>query len=341
VFRPKLRFFRQSYAGAIYTRRATRDSDVHDRHTIGADFQLLTTRFRGNQNLQVAGYYMRTPDGVRTAENAIWGLRVDYPNDLWNAHLFYREIQKNADPAIGFVESTDYRKLTPTLRFGPRPKNNRWIRQVAIDTRVELFMDTQGRWVERSYDVTLLDLNFHSGDTFSLGINPTYERLQRDFRVARGITLREGTEHTYTRYYFNVATANRRKISGSANFTGGTFYSGERRDMSATLNLRPRRGLLATFGAVFNRVELPEGNFSSKILRTIINTQFSPFVSVSNNIQYDSVSRVLGWQARFRWIVRPGNDVYLVWLNNWLDTGENLSTLDRSAAMKLVYTYRF
>ena len=63
--------------------------------------------------------------------------------------------------------------------------------------------------------------------------------------------------------------------------------------------------------------------------------------SISNNIQYDSVSRVLGWQFRFRWIVKPGNDIYVVWLNNWLDSTTGLTTLDRSAAAKVVYTYRF
>ena len=42
-----------------------------------------------------------------------------------------------------------------------------------------------------------------------------------------------------------------------------------------------------------------------------------------------------------RRIVKPGNDLYLVWLTNWLDTGESLTTVDRNAAMKLVYTYRF
>jgi hypothetical protein len=30
-----------------------------------------------------------------------------------------------------------------------------------------------------------------------------------------------------------------------------------------------------------------------------------------------------------------------VWLSNWIDSGDRLATLDRSAAAKLVYTYRF
>ena len=36
-------------------------------------------------------------------------------------------------------------------------------------------------------------------------------------------------------------------------------------------------------------------------------------------MQYDTQSAGIGWQARFRWIVRPGNDFYFVYIQNWLD----------------------
>jgi hypothetical protein len=62
---------------------------------------------------------------------------------------------------------------------------------------------------------------------------------------------------------------------------------------------------------------------------------------VTNNIQYDTVSGLLGWQSRLRWIVKPGDDLYFVWLNNWVDTDNRLAFLDRNAAAKMVYTYRF
>jgi len=36
--------------------------------------------------------------------------------------------------------------------------------------------------------------------------------------------------------------------------------------------------------------------------------------------QYDAESRILGWNARFRWTVKPGNDVFFVWSRDWLRT---------------------
>lgn len=341
VFRPKRRIGRQSYAGLIYTRRATRNSAIPDRQTVGGDFELATNRFRGSQNLQFSGFFLKTPNSAKSGDDAAFGLRLSYPNDLWNARISYREVQTNHDPAVGFVERTDYRRLNPVIRFGPRPRNNRWIRQVSMEAWTEFLTDTDNNVIGRAYRLTLLDLNLHSQDSLSVSISPTYEKLERNFQIARGIVLPIGNEYQYTRYALGFNTANRRKVAANGSATWGTFFSGHRREFGAGVNLRPRRGVLATFNSTFNRVELKEGQFSTKLFRAIVNTQFSPFVSVSNNIQYDSVSRVLGWQFRFRWILKPGNDIYVVWLNNWLDSGDRLTTLDRSAATKVVYTHRF
>ena len=341
VMRTKRRFLRQSYAGVIYTRRSTRESSAPVRQTIGGDFELATTRFRGNQNLQLSGFFLKSPTVAKPGDDGAYGLRVAYPNDRWNVRASFREVQKNHDPAVGFVERTNYRRFNPVARFGPRPRSNKWIRQVSMESWFEVLTDTRNELLSRSFRFTVFDLNLHSGDTVNVNINPVHERLERNFTL-RGLVLPKGNVYDYTRYSVGFNTANRRKVSGASNVQLGTFYSGKRRDWSTTLNVRPRPGVLATLSSTVTRVELKEGSFSTNVLRALINTQFSPFVSVTNNIQYDSVSRVLGWQFRFRWIVRPGNDIYVVWLNNWLDNARTgLNALDRNASTKIVYTQRF
>jgi hypothetical protein len=79
-------------------------------------------------------------------------------------------------------------------------------------------------------------------------------------------------------------------------------------------------------------------------VRATANTQVSPWLSLQNNLQYDDVSRSLGWQMRFRWIQRPGNDVFFVYTQNWQEfdrpDGRSFETLDGRAAAKIVYTLR-
>ena len=79
----------------------------------------------------------------------------------------------------------------------------------------------------------------------------------------------------------------------------------------------PRRGIALTFEAEHNVLDLAEGSFTTDVFRMRANTQFSPWISLANNLQYDTVSRLLGWQMRVRWIRRPGNDLYLVYTHNW------------------------
>lgn len=93
----------------------------------------------------------------------------------------------------------------------------------------------------------------------------------------------------------------------------------------------------------WNDVKLREGSFVSNVYRVIGETQFTPFVTLVNNLQFDTVSRVAGWQSRFRWIVKPGNDLYVVYTHNWLENPviDRFTNLDRRIASKILYTHRF
>ena len=75
----------------------------------------------------------------------------------------------------------------------------------------------------------------------------------------------------------------------------------------------------------------------------IADTQFGPWIYLVNNIQFDSVSDVVGWQFRLRWILKPGNDLFVVYTQNWRDDAlmDRFVTQDQRGAAKFVYTYRF
>src|SRR6185503_16096893 len=100
-------------------------------------------------------------------------------------------------------------------------------------------------------------------------------------------------------------TADRRLLSVRPRVEWGHFYSGNRRELSMTVNVRPRPGLLFSVAGEQNHVNLAEGEFYTRLYRFVTETQLIPFVSLVNNIQYDSQSSLLGWQSRFRWILRP------------------------------------
>jgi hypothetical protein len=58
-------------------------------------------------------------------------------------------------------------------------------------------------------------------------------------------------------------------------------------------------------------------------------------------MQYDNVSRVVGLNTRFRWIIRPGSDLFLVYNHNMERLDDRFNALQRGATSKVTYTHRF
>ena len=346
VLRVRRRILRQSFIGGIYTGRATRDARaVPTRSTAGLDFRLATSTFRGNKNLEASGFVaMNTLYGGKSGDNLSYGARIGYPNDLWEGSAAFMEVQPNVAPELGFLPRRDFRRYQPALRFNPRPRNHAYIRRFGFGSDMEIYTDTRNQLETREVDFTATRVEFHSGDNVEASIVPTYERLKDPFEISAGVTLPGGSEYRFTRFRVSGQTANKRIVSVQPRIEWGHFLSGTRREMAIGMGLRPRPGVTVNLNYEFNDVDLPQGSFKTKLYRVVADTQFSPFMYLVNNVQYDSVSRVVGWQSRFRWILQPGNDIFFVYTHNWidpLDVSARFATLDRRAAAKAVYTKRF
>ena len=344
VMRVKRRLLRQSSVGAIYTRRAARGAAINDRHTAGLDFQLATSSFLGSDNLDFNGFLLKTPNPQRPGRDTAIALQLEYPNDPLNAQMEFREVQENYDAAVGFTRRVRFREYDPRVSFSPRPSQHPWIRRFNFEGEFDLFVDpVTNRTQTREIDVTALEVETHSQDSFKVGVVPTYERLEEDFEITSDITLPIGNEYSFTRYVVEAETAGRRLIAISPQVEWGGFYSGDLLRTSLEMDVRARPGVMFTLASEWNRVSLAEGRFYTRLYRGISELQFTPFISWVNNVQYDTQSAVLGWQSRFRWIVRPGSDLYVVYVHNWLDDPlrNRFASLDRRASSKLLYTHRF
>jgi hypothetical protein len=343
VARVKRRILAQSYLGAIYTRRDPLLDGSEARHTAGLDMSLSTSGFRGSQNLEAAAWFLHAtrPEGSRG--NSAFGAMLDYPNDRWNATFTATEIQQHFDPSIGFVRRQNFRKYSPVIGFQPRPDNSRYVRQYGFAGSVDLLTDLDNGLLTRQIDVMPFRVNFQSQDNFNVNVIHYRERLDTPFAITRDITLPVGAVYDFTRLRFFMSTAQRRMVALNHRFERGGFYSGTRTELQFNLSLRLRPGLFLFLNPQWNDIKLPEGRFKTTLYRFTGETQFSPFMSLVNNIQYDSQSDVLGWQSRFRWILTPGNDLYLVYTHNWLDDPvlSRFSTFDKRFASKVLYTYRF
>ena len=362
VGRVKRSLFQQSHVGAVYTRRSTafdptegpESAALPDRHTVGADFDFYTSRLLGRFNAQVEGFvvYHTDPAGEGNAfapQRRTQGYRWNLPNDLIRLHSSYREFGVDWDPAVGFAQRNGFKRHQPTLTIAPRPGFLPGVRQTEHQIYFEYLTDMEDRVLNRILDFTLLQVNFESGDNFSIQGGRAFERLDRAFNI-RGSNaeelLIEPGDYTAWKWSVGGRTAGRRMLSGSANLERSDFWTGERTQWSASGTIRPRRGVSISTNYERNEVRLEQGAFDTNLVRLSGNWNLSPLTSMTGNIQYDDVSRVVGLFARARWIVRPGNDVFLVWSHNWQNEVARLldrefSTLSRGGAVKVNYSFRF
>jgi hypothetical protein len=369
VARVRRRFFQQSYVGGLYTRRADRVPGAPDLHTAGADFALRTSAFRGTQIVEWSGWYLHTTnpsldddrDAASDSRGALdtpgrrrlgggglnigRGSRVAFPNDPFYADFSYRELQTNYDPAVGFRQRTGFRRYNPEVGYTWRFRDHPWLRYIQQEIDWELIDDMDNRLLTQTAAIRPLTVVFNDGSELAYEAEPTYERLESDFDIFDGVSLPAGETYWFTRHQISGGMADRYVVAVGGQTSFGEFFSGRRRDVRVNVQVRPRAGVALGVEAEHNALDLAEGRFDTTVFRALANTQFGPWLSLVNNIQYDSVSRLVGWQMRFRWIQRPGNDLFFVYTHNWQEIQDvderRFGTLDSRAATKLVYTLRF
>ena len=345
VARVRRRMFTESYVGALYTRRDSRVSGADALHTVGADVRLATSSFLGSQNFDATAWWLMatSPDDRITDDRGAFGLTLNYPNDRWSGGIDLREVQANFAPSLGFVTRAGYRRYSPNIQFAPRPTGHPYIRQFTFNVSVDTQTDMANDLLKREVSAQLFGISLQSQDSFSVTLNQTREQLDRPFRVARRFTLPIGREQDSTWFMVRWQTANRRVLALNGNIGFGEFYDGTRESATVNLTVRMRPGYIVYLTGQFNDIDVPEGRVTTRLYRVVGETQFTPFVALVNTLQYDTVSQVLGSQSRFRWIITPGSDLYLVYTHNWVDdpTLDRFETLERRLASKVLYTYRF
>jgi hypothetical protein len=329
--------FAQSWIGAIATRGNPSGTGAND--LIGFDSRLATSRFRGGKNLSLDVYALRTDDSASRRVDYAYGFRLDYPNDLWDVFLHWKRIGEGFNAAMGFVPRTGIRKTNLGIAFQPRPE--RWgVRQFFFELEPELITNLHGRVENWRVFTAPFNLRTESGEHLEWNYIPTFERLEAPFEIQPGLFIPPGS-YRWTRFRTEVNTATKRPWVVDVAFWYGGFYRGRLHQLAPSLTLKPNAHVSLVFQMERDEASLPQGDFITQLFSGRFNYNFSPNATWSNLVQYDSESRILGFQTRFRWTVRPGSDLFVVVSRGWYRRfdGDYLPSFDKGSA-KVQYTIR-
>ncbi len=331
--------------GAIVT-----DGDpdgVSDNTLVGADAVWQTSTLGGDKNFAVGGWAAWSRGDVPPDRRYGWGVKVDYPNDLWDAFLIYREFGDGLDPALGFLPRPGTRWLMAGAAYQPRPDGGMfdWVRQFYFEFYPRIVWDLDGGTQSWRIFTAPFNAQTESGEHLEANYVPQYERLDEPFEVADGVVIPAGG-YRFTRFRVEAQTSRHRPVRVGSTVWFGDFYTGTLTQWESFVTYASGGGhLQLSLSAENDFGDLPQGTFTQRLYQLRVVYAFTPDLILSSYAQYDSESRDVGLNTRLRWTLQPGNDLYLVWsrtLHRPLDPDgwDLLRTRDDHLALKLRWTFR-
>jgi hypothetical protein len=308
--------FAQSKVGWIFTN----GSPTGEKNTLaGVDFNYSTSRFAGNKNLWLAAWMAYNWNERKTGRHHGFGLRGNYPNDLWNVETTYAYYGEALDPGLAYMMRQSFQTFFVRLAFQPRPSKgllDKLVRQFFFQSSFDYYWDLSGKLETRRVQLTPLSFRTESGERLQFEVSPNRDVLPYNFEVARGVILPAGP-YDFTSFQLSLNTATHRSTLLDASYSFGGFYSGHYNQTSVGLTAKLDGYANLSFNIDLVRGRLPQGNFNENVFQVKADFFLSPDLGFMNYIQYDDISRELGWSARLRWQISPGNEIYLVYNKNW------------------------
>ena len=338
VVRAKQNIWSESSVGFIST--FGDPTGLPDSWMAGVDFTYQTSHFHGDKNFLtgVWGLLNNRPDlrGDRTAV----GLKIDYPNDLWDVFFSFKRIGDAFQPSLGYVPRPGVYIWRGGGTFSPRPS---WklVRQMFHEFYPYLVTDLHNRW--ESYRVFMAPVNWRleSGDRFEFNIMPQGERLDEPFTISKGVTIPTGSYH-WRRYRLEGGLASKRKISGQLTWWFGGFYTGRLDQVELWLDVKPSPVFRVQFSGEVNMVRLREGSFTQRLYATRVLFTPTPNVQLTSFIQYDNESNSLGSNTRLRWRFSPKGALFVIYNHNLVRTiFDRWSRESYQFLLKLRYAVRY
>jgi hypothetical protein len=340
VGRVKANFLSQSYIGALFTNG---DPAGETSNQVGGlDMKLATSNFmKRGKNLSLSLFGTKSYTTGVVGKDTSFGGEIAYPNDMISLGYKWLKIGENYNPALGFVPRRGVRISSTSAEFRPRPRF--WgIRQMSFEFGYTDYYNMANHASEtQELELTPFQWFFHSGEMMGIEVGYNRERLFEPWEIADGIVL-PVDRYSFDTKRFQFRSSESRPLAFEVEASTGGFFSGTRRQLVSGFTWRKNEHLTTSFQMERNWIKLDQGSFNATIVEYRLDYSFTPRLTLSNFVQYDTESQNIGLQSRFRWTLRPGNDLFVVlnhaWQENAFDRFESAQTRFRA---KLNYTFRF
>jgi hypothetical protein len=333
--RVRRNILRRSSIGFIATGRspAALGQGIHATGGVDADFRFF-------DNIQATAYWARTSSAGRGDDTSYRG-RFAYNGDRYGVEAERVLIGPHFNPEVGFVRRGDIAVNAGSARFSPRFRPGHLLRRLSWQADLDYVTDAAGEVLEDRTLAGKFGIEFNSSDEVTITGTRQYERLPRDFTIARGVVVPAGT-YSYDLLQASYVLAQQRMVSGSVSASHGSFYDGTRTTAgyNGRVGLSPHVAIEPSL--TFNWVRLPSGDFDASLIGTRFVVSPSARLTFSSLTQFNPGADTLTSSVRMRWEYAPGSDLYVVYSDGRDTAATGFPHLqNRSFAIKATRLFRF
>jgi hypothetical protein len=336
VLRVRRDILRRSTIGAMFTNRseAVLGDGSNQGYGVDALFALL-------ENVSVQGYLAATKTPGIVGDDQSARAAFDYTGDRYGLSAQYLMVGRNFNPEVGFVRRSDFRRTFLSARFSPRPANIKHVRKFTWEATLDYVENGAGQ-LESREQTGRFNTEFENSDQLAFQASNQFEMLLRPFPIAPRVTVPMGS-YLFPDGQVSYTLGQQRRVSGTVAVQRGGFYDGTITGLSyTTARISVIKPLSVEPTIAINRVELPAGNFTTRLLRARTDYAFSPRMFVSALLQYNSSDNSFSSNLRFRWEYRPGSELFAVYTDEHDTLGPRLSLLkNRAFVLKINRLFRF
>jgi hypothetical protein len=313
-----------------------------DNTLAGVDFRYTNTHFGNGSTLEGSLWYQQSEtDGV-SDNDAAFGFSLGLPNaEGLRGGVGYKEIQEDFFPALGFVNRHGVRDMTIE---GGYTWFSDWsaIRSVHSGIDFQKIEKLSGGIQSQTANFRVLEVEGDTGDSLGVNYYLLTESLESGFEISDGVVIPAG-EYEYEQYCLNVESADHRKISVQADYCGGEFFDGDQVATGAQILWRPSQHFRLATSYRYNKIELPYGEFITRLMSLRANVAFSNKWVWENLVQYDNVSHGIGVNSILRFVPRSGREIVFVVNQEYIDLlrDRNFVKIYDDMTFKITYTFRF
>jgi hypothetical protein len=324
------------------------NADV-DNSLIGVDFRYLNTRLANSRVVEADAWLQQSDTAGLHGKDRAYGLALRMPNRTGpRGAIGIKEVEENFNPALGFINRTGIRDMTADIGYTHFFRDS-YLRSIRTGVDLQRIDKLDGGLQSQVISVRVAELVNGSRDSLSARFRANKEVLVTPFLIHRSpgnqaqqVVIAPGN-YSFDEYRLQLSTASQRRLAGSLTYQSGDFYNGDRVNINGSITWRPSKFFTFNLSYDWNEVDLPQGDFTTRLVALRAEIPFSNRFSWVNFIQYDNVTETAGIDSRLHWVQRDGREAFLVLTHNLqdLDRDNSFQSQQSGLALKVNYTFRF